>query len=207
MQRRDLITWLKIGKQIVLNQLGEGKMPPPVYHDDAEKVARLAADPDFEATTVSRYHLHDFHFSHGEAAVVRRLLAFLRERGIEVAIFHPPVQAAYYDYLASDPRMQSEFGKLRGFVRDLAGEYQVVYGETLEDWGLDNSAVVDYGHFSRAGALRFTRQLHAQVHALGQTTPSLTNGRWGASEPSSADPPQPSGERSSIPSASSRAVW
>jgi len=176
-QRRNLITWLQIGKQIVLNRPWEGEMPPPVYHDDAKKVARLAADPAFEATTISRYHLHDFHFSNEEAAIVRKLLAFLRERGIEVVIFHPPVQAAYYDYLASDSRMQSEFGKLRGFVRDLAREYRVVYGETLEDWGLDNSAVVDYGHFSRAGALWFTRQLCASIHAPNQTAPGPLKGR------------------------------
>ena len=106
-----------------------------------------------------------------------------------MVIFHPPVQAEYYDYLASDPRMQSKFGKFRAFVHDLARDYRVVYGETLEDWGLDRSAVVDYGHFSRAGTLRFARQLCVSLQTPSQLASGPTKGRLGASDTISSGPP------------------
>jgi len=188
-QRRNLTAWLGIGKQLVLRKNRSGDMSPPVYHQDTGKVALLAADPDFEATTISQYHLHDFHFSNKEATLVRRLLAFLREQGIEVVIFHPPVRAAYFDYVASDPQRQAEFEKFRSFVCDLAREHRVVYWETLEDCGLDNSAVVDYGHFSRAGAVQYTKQLYAWVHTPDQTTPSPAKKKLGISKTSLAGRP------------------
>ncbi len=163
-QRRNLIAWLKIGGHLTLRTPWKGEMSPPVYQQDAGKLARLSTDSYFEARTISRYHLHDYRFSHKEAAVFRQLLTCLRERGIEVVVFHPPVRAPYFDYVASSPRIQSEFGEFRSFVRDLAREYRVVYWETLDDSGLDNTAVVDYGHFSREGALRFTQRLHEAVN-------------------------------------------
>lgn len=188
-QRRSLLAWLGIGKQLVLRRPQNGDMSPPLYHRDTGKGALLAADPDFKATTISQYHLHDYHFSNKEATLVRRLLAFLREQGIEVVIFHPPVRAAYFDYVASDPQRQAEFEKFRSFVRDLAREYRVASWETLEDCGLNDSVVVDYGHFSREGALQFTQQLYAWVHAPGQTTPSPAKERLGISKTSLADRP------------------
>ncbi len=205
-QRKNLNFWCKIGKQILRREPGKGEMRPPIFHQEADKAAQLAADPHFEATTISRYHFHNFQFSQREVAVFRELLAFLREHDMEVVIFHPPVRAAYYDYLASDPRMQREFEKFRGFARELATEYRVVYWETLEDAGLDNSAVLDYGHFSREGALRLTRRLYAQIHAPDQTTPSLPEGQSGASRTAPAASPQSSGQHSNIPIAPPRAI-
>ena len=180
-QRRSLIDWLMIGKAILRQEPWEGGISGPIYHRDAGKAAALARDPRFQARTISQHHLHDFYFSDREATAFRELLALLRKRGIEVVIFHPPVRAEYFDYLASHPEIQGEFDKFRGFVRELAGEHRVVYWETLADCGLDDSAVVDYGHFSRDGALRFTRRLYAATRTGDRTIPSVTKSQTPAS--------------------------
>jgi hypothetical protein len=187
-QRRSLIAWLIISKQLLLRQPGKGAIEPPDYYQNAERVALLAADPDFKAATISRYHLHDYQFSNREVTLFRELLAVLRARGVEVVIFHPPVRAAYYDYVAAEPQRQ-EFEKFRSFARDLAREYRVIYWETLEDCGLDESAVVDYGHFSREGAARLTQRLFAAVHSAGRTASESTPGREEAARTSAAGIP------------------
>jgi hypothetical protein len=167
-QRRALFDWLRVGNAILGRKTWQSDESSPIYHQDGEKAARLASDPRFEARNISRDHLNDYCFSNRQAAALRELLAFLHQYGIETVFFHPPVRAEYFDYAASDPRIQKEFEKFRSLARDLARDHRVIYWETLADCGLDTSAVVDYGHFSREGALQFTRRLHAAVDMPAQ---------------------------------------
>ncbi len=168
-QRRNLVRWLGIGKAILTREPWAGRMPPPPFHADPVKTAILARDPSFQATTISRCHLRNYHFCQQRAMVVRELLAFLRRRGVDVAVLHPPVRKEYYDHVASNAPLSTEFGKYRSVMRDLAEECQTICWETVEDCGLDDSVLVDYGHFSRDGAIAFTKRVSDEMRT-GKTS-------------------------------------
>lgn len=74
------------------------------------------------------------------------------------------MRSEYYNYLDTDPRYRSEFEKYKTFIKSFSNKHQVIYWETPPDAGLDNSIFVDYGHFSKEGAVLFTRHLSAEIN-------------------------------------------
>jgi len=163
--RRNLVRWVKIGKAILTREPWAGDMSPPPFHADPEKAAILARDPVFQAVTVSRCHLRNYHFCKQTAMTMQELLTLLRRRGVNVVVLHPPAQKEYYDYVVSTPQRLTEFEKYRSFMSDLAEECQTICWEKVEDCGLDDSVLVDYGHFSRDGAIAFTKRVSDEIQA------------------------------------------
>jgi hypothetical protein len=139
------------------------RLKVPVYRTDPSKAAKLKADPVFMAENISTAHLADFEFYASEAQLFASLLTELSRQGIGVCVVHPPVRSSYYSYVQDDESRRAGFAKYRKFVDGLSQQYKVVYWDTPDQCGLDESIFLDYGHMSIDGAAAFTEKLVSEI--------------------------------------------
>ncbi len=134
------------------------------YFGDKKKEFSLAHDPDFKAENISQCHLHDFEFSTEKSTLFTSLLAYLEERNIDIILVHPPVRKEYYSYVLDNQNMLMEYRKYIAFVEKLRMKHKSILWLTPSDGGLNDSVLMDYGHFTYAGSLEFSRRLAEEMH-------------------------------------------
>jgi len=173
----------------------EAVLSPPKFHYDEAARQKQLHDENFYAENISRCHLYDYEFSSRLQTVFLRLLSFLQAHDIEVVIVHPPVRKEYYRYVARGAR-HAEFLEHVSFIKSLIPSHHVVYWEVPEDGGLTDEVLIDYGHFTKEGAERFSsclwRAIHAQWDKPDTECHTARQARWSLQEEGSTGEAGPS---------------
>ena len=83
-----------------------------------------------------------------------------------MVLVHPPFNEGFYASMA-EPNLRARYESLIADIRNhVASEMDFIYWETAADCGLDDSIFLDFGHFSKEGAERFTAKLHEAVAGI-----------------------------------------
>ncbi len=159
--RRPVIDWVR--GMIGTPGSAPATLSPPVYHVNKEQKQRLANSYFFSAASMGPLNFHAFEISPRALYDLKSLTALLKRKSIRVVLVHPPFRAGYFAPLKDDA-IRDEYQALIGQIRTLAArDMEFIYWEKSADCGLDDSVFVDFGHFSKEGAARFTRKLHEAV--------------------------------------------
>lgn len=135
----------------------------PAYRRDERLADTLRVDPVFKAENISVAHLSNFEFDDSEAQTLEQLVEKLSSGGARVFVVHPPVRAAYYDYLDRTEGAPAEFRRYKEFFESLSEKCGVLYWDTPADCGFDESIFLDYGHMTREGAAAFTSLVYSEI--------------------------------------------
>jgi hypothetical protein len=128
--------------------------------------AMLASAPAFEARNVAVPHLVAFEPSRFALDTLARHVDGLARSGVAVALVQPPVRSEYFEYLEARPALMRNYQDVLARLGRLASErVSVIVLERATQVGFSPQDFIDYGHFNRRGARRFTDLLFDRLAA------------------------------------------
>lgn len=173
-ERRPAVQWFT-GLRALGSTYAEDRWPPARLMNDPDIAARAAADPTLRAAAIVPAHFRRPTPSPRAEQMLDELVASLQARGIRVALVVPPIRKEYMDYVLGKRRTVQFWDYFTGVLqqRERAG-LPVFVWPTAADCGLDDSIFIDYGHYTREGAARFTDVLYDRVAPRFGLPPAAT---------------------------------
>ncbi len=167
-ERRPLVEWGSAIRLLLLGKEVEPKLSEAVYHKHEWAYKALLNTPTFQAPLIAHDHLNNFEFDEYKARHLRRLVGSAQKKTGRIVLLQPPVRKEYMDVIYMNPGYLATYRKCLQFIHGLENEkVRSIIWETPKDCGLNDSIFIDYGHFSKEGAYKFSRRLYSELENMG----------------------------------------
>lgn len=157
--RRPLQRWEQDGQKVK----ADPPFSPPIHWDNKSRDA-LAASANFKSAHVANMHFADFEMSLFTQRSMAALVAAVRKPGRRVVLLQLPARREYVNATDVSLQLTPLFRSVRDVVlSQSSADVTPLIWELPQDCGLTEDIFVDYGHFSREGALAFTDRLFDEL--------------------------------------------
>lgn len=138
----------------------------PLHHFDDERRRSLANSGAFRGKEMAAFHFSHPSFSGFAQRNLERIITTLGHGPFRLVLLQLPARRAYIGAIKSDPDRSALYERIRDVVRASTSEHvEFIDWEISDDCGLGEDVFVDYGHFTREGAVAFTNRLFPELEA------------------------------------------
>lgn len=126
----------------------------------------MGESPNFAPDIYARETFRDFRYSKFQERALEKLIQEVKARGGDIVIHQPPFHPAYIAALGEDDSVLANYVEYLRSMRRLEDQgAQVLLWSLPEEIDLPEEAIVDFGHFGREAAERYTQILVERVQA------------------------------------------
>lgn len=184
-QRRTLEEWGTIFYSLMIGKRPEPYNPDyiPEYHYKQSAYIKLATDQIFSVRNQIKA-MGNYQFAEYKAEYLNRLINIVEKKTKKIVILQPPLRNKYIDVIEGIQELTAANLIYLDYIFTLNNEnvHSIVWNRP-EDCGLNDSAIIDYGHFNNEGAYLFTQRLFNEIKKLGLIELNAYSGKEAAISP------------------------
>ena len=169
-QRRTLEEWSTIIYSFIIGKRPEPYQPdsiPEYHYNQSAAYIKMTTDPVFSVQHQIGL-LNHYEFAEYKAEYLWRLILLVEKKTKKIVLLQPPLRNEYIEVINNIPELFNAEMIYLNYIHSLEKDsvHSIVW-ERPEDCGLNDSVLIDYGHFNNDGAYLFTQRLFNEIRSLG----------------------------------------
>ena len=185
-ERRSIDEWVGILYSLVIGR------PPTLYdpdeipgwHYNLSDFIKVRDHPGQTVQYQTSAGLNNYTFAEYKAEYLRSLIHLIEYKSKNIVLLQPPLRNAYFNIVYNNNQYLKGDTDVIKFIHSLESErvHSIIW-QAPEDCGMNDSVLVDYGHFSVNGAYLFTQILFNKLKGLGLLNLDTVGGTGTVSSP------------------------